>query len=573
MNIKNIFKSAAILGVGSLMMTGCASDYLDTPYHGIVDAENIASTVDNARATLQGAASSMAVMWSNNSTGPAQALIQGETGLSYYMGEIPGSDCYVNFIYDQAPAWILLYNTQPGALNNGNYVWNEPMWLYCYSLINQMNELIAGIDNAEGDAQEREFIKGQAYTIRAHCYWRLLQLYAPRWEDSNNGEKLSSVVLRTVPGQPKEMEVSPMNDVLNLIYSDLNTAIEAYGKAGNQKRLVNYAPDLNVCYGVYARVAALKHDWATCRDMAEKAQQGKRLSTVAESMSGYNSFVDGSWLWCPSFDEVDNAIYGNWCTFFGCNSYGAVNDNYTNSIDITLYRQIPEGDKRREWWLTVDKLAGVNQAMAYNSKTVNQVTQKFTAAALIRAARTWLDDHQNTYKLPGDKAYSGENKTTTLRDGAQVKFWVDGLTGQNKRAQVPFMRTAEMLLYQAEACAELGDAPTAQKLLEKLNTVYNPNYKCTATGQDLINEIRLYRRIELWGEGFCWFDLKRWNIPLQRKAWEAGNVNSGNWPEPLAVTVPVTQNNGWRYGIPLYERTYNVAITTPIPGESLTTNK
>ena len=36
------------------------------------------------------------------------------------------------------------------------------------------------------------------------------------------------------------------------------------------------------------------------------------------------------------------------------------------------------------------------------------------------------------------------------------------------------------------------------------------------TGAKLADEIMTHRRIELWGEGFRWFDLKRLGLPLDR---------------------------------------------------------
>jgi hypothetical protein len=40
--------------------------------------------------------------------------------------------------------------------------------------------------------------------------------------------------------------------------------------------------------------------------------------------------------------------------------------------------------------------------------------------------------------------------------------------------------------------------------------------KSTSTGQTLIDEIMFNRRVELWGEGFRFTDLKRLNLPMSR---------------------------------------------------------
>lgn len=570
MKLNKIFKSAAILCAGTMLMTGCASDYLDTPVHGTTSTDDICKTTASARAAMLGVHYGMTTFWGNTTLGPYQGMNQGETSIQLYIGETPGQDCFLNYIYDLDASWTPYYNMDQGYLNTGDYPFSNPVWLYSYAMIAQVNEILEQIDAAEGDESEREFTKGQAHTMRAHCYWRLLQTYGPRWEDSKNGEALT-VCKRTHSTDPQDLAASSMNDILDLIYQDLDDAIEAFGKAGNYSRSFTYETDLNIAYGVYARVAALKHDWETCRTMANKARKGYRPATVAEAMAGYNSFNQNEWMWSPSFETLDNAIYGNCSTMFACNGYYAINLRTTNCIDIMLYRQLPETDARRDWWMTVDKLSGVTPQQAYNSRAVNPVNQQFTAAALIRAARTWLDEHQAKYNTPGDPAYSGTgqgvNSTSILRDGAQVKFWNNGLTGNSGRSNIPFMRASEMYLLEAEACAELNKTIDAQNLLNELNRSFNPEYTCTATGTALMDEIRLYRRIELWGEGHNWFDLKRWNLPLKRTAWEEGNPASGNLPEPLCPLVPASQNNGWRHGIPYAERQYNMAVPNPIPGE------
>lgn len=567
----NKYIKGVTLGLGMLMMSSCASDYLDTPVYGVLGEDEVYSTPELSRQTVLGVFSAGMCVPMQDLT-PMQALWQGETGIAFYLGEIPASDCYANCIYDLAPSWAPYYVMQDTYLSSGDYVWNRTMWVYAYAMIAQLNQLISGLDGANvGDNPDdlalHNFTFAQALALRAHCYWRLLQVYAPRWVDSNNGEALT-VVLRTRPDDPQDMPVSTMNQVLDQCYTDLDKALELFKAAGRSFRTLTYEIDMNVAYGIYARVAALKNDWKTVRTMAHNARQGKRLATTAEMFSGYMSYNENEWMWSPSFEQVDNWIFGNFCTFFGCNSYGAVNDRMTNSINRDLYNQIPEGDVRANWWLTYDKLPGLRPAMFYNNLNVNAETGAFKNARLLNAARTWLTEHKPANVTAND-AYEGattSDKTTSIiRDGAQVKFWVNGLTGQENMFQIPFMRATEMYLYEAEACAELGMTSEAQALLMEINTPCNPNYTCNLTDQALIDEVRLYRRIELWGEGFCWFDLKRWNVPMKRTAWKAGDINSGNVPSGVACDVPVNTNYGWRHGIPLTERSNNPLVSEPIP--------
>ena len=67
----------------------------------------------------------------------------------------------------------------------------------------------------------------------------------------------------------------------------------------------------------------------------------------------------------------------------------------------------------------------------------------------------------------------------------------------------------------------------------------------------------MYRRIELWGEGFNWFDLKRWNEPIVRRIWKADDPTSGNYPAWMEAELSTTIGNGWTYAIPKAETQYN----------------
>jgi hypothetical protein len=74
-----------------------------------------------------------------------------------------------------------------------------------------------------------------------------------------------------------------------------------------------------------------------------------------------------------------------------------------------------------------------------------------------------------------------------------------------------------MYLIEAEAKARLNDDAGAAAALFALGRVRDPAYvQSTNTGQALINEILIQRRVELWGEGHRFLDLKRMNAPLNR---------------------------------------------------------
>jgi starch-binding outer membrane protein, SusD/RagB family len=84
-------------------------------------------------------------------------------------------------------------------------------------------------------------------------------------------------------------------------------------------------------------------------------------------------------------------------------------------------------------------------------------------------------------------------------------------------ADLVMMRPEEMLLIEAEARARMNDETSARALLKQLRDrrFENP-VTVNFSGSELLNEILLERRIELWGEGFRGFDIKRLKTGVDR---------------------------------------------------------
>jgi hypothetical protein len=122
---------------------------------------------------------------------------------------------------------------------------------------------------------------------------------------------------------------------------------------------------------------------------------------------------------------------------------------------------------------------------------------------------------------------------------------------------LPFIRSSEMVLIEAEANYFLNNAAAAQAALVELNATSgrNPAYTCDKTGNDLFTEIRNYRALELFGEGFGYSDYKRWNMDINRK----GIANGGSAAPAIAVSIKASDPN-WVWVIPQWETDYNDAF-------------
>jgi hypothetical protein len=92
---------------------------------------------------------------------------------------------------------------------------------------------------------------------------------------------------------------------------------------------------------------------------------------------------------------------------------------------------------------------------------------------------------------------------------------------------IPLMRVEEMHFIKAEALAHTGgDAISA---LNEIMKTRNPSYSCTKTGEMLIDEIVFQKRVELWGEGQTFFDVKRLDMSVTR------GYSGTNWKDTQSV--------------------------------------
>jgi len=122
-----------------------------------------------------------------------------------------------------------------------------------------------------------------------------------------------------------------------------------------------------------------------------------------------------------------------------------------------------------------------------------------------------------------------------------AKFLHNQSVGDAERISI---RASEMVLIEAECEAESGNNKKAQDALYLIQSRANPSIqKSTATGQQLIEEILLERRKELFGEGFRWNDIKRRHSRFVRKGDHWVEFNFG--PEDLdyyRLTYPIPQS-------------------------------
>ncbi|MHC8948507.1 RagB/SusD family nutrient uptake outer membrane protein [Sphingobacterium hungaricum] len=510
-----ILNKIIYLGLAITLLNSCSKGYLDTAPTHATGPDVVFESVENAKLAINGLSRLMKRQYLGSQG------FNGEGTIKLYYGEYAGE----NLSHPQATMTIPV-NMEFFSNNQSTYGYFP--WYYYYTIISNANAIIHQIDAVSGPQNEKEFIKAQALTFRAYSYMMLAQVYGDRWSSSNNGNT-SAVVLRLEEGL-NDLPLSTLADTYKVIYDDLDLALSLYTSSGLDRDTDrNYQVNKDVAHAIYARAALNKEDFANAEKYAKLARANYALMTNAEYKSGFSN-PNREWIWSV-YDNTDETIffyaYG---AYIGYNSTATVARTFPKSINKELYDKIPASDIRKSMFFNP-----VGSGFTFNAST-----GRGSDAALAEVRRLYTDIPSNSH------AYSY----------MQFKIKANVMPGT---ANINNFRASEMLLIEAEAkYKQSGSATDIQNLLIELNRTSgrDAEYTCTLTGVNLFNEIKKYRGIELWGEGFDFFDRKRWGDSIVRKSHAAG----GNFLQVFAITINPTDNNGWKVVTPARETDYNSLI-------------
>lgn len=532
--------------VGATALTACESDYLDTKPTDSVSAEGAMSSTDNAFGALNGLAKTM-------TTQHYYHKFAGEDHIIRLYEEMPSQNWNYNAY---ASGWAPLHKQE--FHNRTNSIYDSYAWYYYYQLVGQANTIIAKIDNATGTQAERDFIKASALTFRAYAFEKMIHYYCYRWEDSNDG-KSQGLVLR-LDESTGDMPYSTLAETYTQIYKDLDDAIALFRGSDYERSAKEfYIANENVAHAVKARAALTKHDYTTALSEAKLARAGYELMDNEDYAAGFNA-PTSEWIFGSYNSEKENKWYWSYYTQETCNGYYATNSpNGTATIGRELINRIPDTDFRKSLFLTDSQLkAGLaKRGLDLTDDQIFDFTYGEIGAgdASDSICEEIHDVADSIVKTHGAQGAGAPYLAEAYYIDAQFKFWAADLPGIGS---IPFIRSSEMVLIEAEANYYLGNTTDAQNSLVELNATSgrNPGYTCTKTGDELLAEIQDYRELELWGEGFSWSDFKRWNKDVVRHTFAQG----GNAHPAVAVTIKADGVNKWTWDVPLNETDYNLAL-------------
>ena len=533
------------ISIFALLLCGCSKDYLNTAPTSSISGSAVFESADNMKMAINGLNRLLRKQWFSSQGWNGQG-----TTMLYY-GEYPGDELTVYLT-----GWT---NTICGKYHDSSTsTYDYHPWHVYYMIIGNANSIIENVEKASGLQTDLDYIHAQALTYRAYAYYYLSQLYGRRWVDAGAPES-KAVVLR-LDTSTGDQPLCTLSELYAQIYADLDEAISLYNKSYDRKSTDVMGKD--VAYAIYSRIALAKQDWKKAYDMSKAVIDSKNYSlmSVDEYRKGF-CHANNEWIWYLVGNEQEDLYYYSFAAYVGWNVQASQCRTYPKCMSKQIYTQIPTTDIRKKMFLDPDNPYYGEAPETPSKISYTAASGKISATASVNLAYQYAKD------VDFLNGHAGFPLTTfTPYIYMQFKFAKDSKVVGTAITDVPLMRLSEMYLNAAEAACMQGNVTEAKKLMTELvkNTKRDPEYdNSNISGQQaMLDHIKLYTKIELWGEGFNWFNIKRWNDTIHRISIQAtgDDKGKGSWFAAVALTILPSDMNNQTWVVPQKEKDYNHAI-------------
>jgi len=507
--------SKLLLGIclsSSVLLAGCIDEVF--PTNGATE-DQITSSDKAAEAMLWAMPASLNVVGTISSS---RHWDWGYGSIMHVRDVMTGDMPVISSGYDWYADWEETLN-QSESMVYPQFIWN-----FYWGSVLAANKLLGALD-AETATEAQLGYLGAAYAFRAFYYLDMTQMfeYLPCDVNPTGKNKAGNVVTNlTIPIVTEDMtETEARNNpratrekMAEFILGDLNKA-EKY--IVNLKGAGKTIPDLAVVYGLKARYYLWLGKYAEAQEYAGKAIAQADLSpmTEAQCLSTTKGFNDIScWMWGSQLVAEDESVKTgilNWTSWMSNEtSFGYSAQEPFLMMDVNMYNRLSDTDFRKRMWK-----APAGTSLDGETEFLPGFEEK-------------LSDYASTKFRPG------EGNPDDVNIGAVTAY--------------PLMRVEEMYFIQAEAAARISES-TGRTLLNDFMTKYrDESYSTTATGEDLIDEIIFQKRVELWGEGQAFFDIKRANLSVTRgykgtNFSDAVRFNTTGRPAWMNISIVQTEKN------------------------------
>lgn len=551
--MKRYIKSFMTVGVFSLALTNtsCVEDMENTSYATVEEIGASAKATDGLLMAMP--------QYLNDESSDSHFMFG--YGCMMHMRDVLTDDQVVTQSgYDWFSPWA------EGVSLSKNLARASYVYRYYYKQVQTANNIIGAVD-PETASENALGNLGVGYAYRAMTYLDIARQfeYLPADgttstnADGNNVLNLTAPIVteKTTEEESRNNPRATRQQMYEFILSDLDKAeqyIVYFNTDLNSFAALNTLPHLDCVYGLKARLYMWMEDYANAKEYARKAidtaakLKSNKLGganivpmTKTQCLDTKVGFNDGTkWMWCSSQTSEDNTVKSgiiNWTSWVSNETdFGYASAGPYVMISKSLFDKIANTDFRK---------------------------------LMFKAPKT--------SPLFGQNTYCDEKIGESLPDYASLKFRPnEGNVSDYKTgaaSSFPLMRVEEMYLIEAEAAAQLNPGEGVSLLNTFMKTYRDGSYNCTATSKDdVIEEIILQKRIELWGEGQYFFDLKRLNRPVTR-VYKGTNISDdlariNTTSRPAWVNFVLSQaeedNNT---GIVGYNNPDPSGVYTPIPKE------
>jgi hypothetical protein len=580
-----------ILAVVSLV--GCESDLKNVSDPSVYSTSNYPASISDLNSIL-------ASCYSN---------LRGEGLFGFHFLPKALSNCThtANASYGGDLSWNEMANTNLSVTNQ----YSTEAYTNLYIGVKNCNVTLAGADfymahyGTAADQQNVNYIKGQAYFLRAYYYFNLECLFGESYITPTTGSDVMGVPLyRSVPTTLDSTQVARASarDVWNLIISDLQqSATLLKGKTWtgtDEGRISEWAAK-----GLLGKAYVFTQDWANAKTTLLDVIQnsGKTLmpfSIYSDMFDGNsanefnneslfelnvdgNSFGDyGVYGNTPNATTINGLIWPAWALGADGTEGSAMANGYGNETvhdknvlrfgyNIGYYNLVnnPNFDSSQPASYKNPKLI---MDPAYRQEALAVRANKTCDPRLfVNCVQPWIDtvkpDGVTDYPAAKPSVYANQYATYgfSFRKYSPVNF-NENADGPADTWNYLLLRMADVYLLYAEACMNSSDNATALEYLNKvkrraygypINAASPIDYvsltdKTSAINDPVLGNNPLYyeRFAELFNEGHWWYDVCRWRIGSSEAAYYGTALNlTGpiNWQDSKSYVwpIPLTELN------------------------------
>ncbi|MCF8245661.1 MAG: RagB/SusD family nutrient uptake outer membrane protein [Saprospiraceae bacterium] len=342
-------------------------------------------------------------------------------------------------------------------------------WKLQYNGINQCNTVLEKLPGIDMDEALKNRILGEAYFLRAYYYFLLTQVYGD-----------VPMLLKITPPDELKIPKTTKSKIYQQIVEDCEKAaawLPAQHTGGNVGRATSGA-----AYALAAKTFVYEKNWAKALEYVAKV---KALGVFALVPDYEDNFRKNTQNNSESVWEIQHA-----------------------NLELGV------GNSLNQWWRS-KKVQGYGFC---------EVTQEFVDAFEVNDPRRKFTVAKNNEDYFG---FIYKNSYSSTRFSVKKYLQVDTTVTQAADGDINYtaIRYAEVLLWEAEALAELGQVAAAQVPLEAVRARARAQSDSTATAlpmivttdkQEMIDAVRHERQVELGFEMHRFFDLVRWGIAKEK---------------------------------------------------------